>query len=210
MSALDDVVARMAEATSSFLQPDYLREGFAAVPTLALEALLHERRHNVCVEGWETYGVVHVDKTEDTPTTEKIEEPVEWPSAEISGGVLSITIQAYGDDPRGAFVKVVGPDTLSVAACFTRTANAVRSLLGAIWSGDPAVICFEAGDVRALRPVMDSLIEQHTLITVIDELVGTAHMGPFIDALVGLVGWPDLVTAVVTCKPRTPIDPEPF
>lgn len=131
MSALDNVIERMSDATSGFLQPSYLKEGFAAVPDDVLVDLFRERHMHI--DGWETFGVAHVTTPQSDPVSRPIKGGVEWPDAECHGGIFCIVVQAHGDDPAGAFVKVVGPDRAAVEACFTRTVTAVRSLLGEVW-----------------------------------------------------------------------------
>lgn len=138
-SALNEVVLRMTDATSGFLQPSYLKEGFEAVPDDVLAALLEERRaaaiaRLIHVQGWETFGAVHLTRTDlGPPTSRRITEGVEWPNAELHRSIFSVTVQVHGDDPSGAFVKVAGIDTLAVEACFDRTCTAVLSLLREVW-----------------------------------------------------------------------------
>jgi hypothetical protein len=108
---MSEVVLRMTDATSGFLQPSYLKEGFAAVSDAALATLLAER-------------------------------------------------------------LAARPGSLS--------------------------------DAADMRTHLTALIEQHGLVHLVDELTGAARLDAVIDALVALIGWGELVTAVVTCKPRAP------
>lgn len=139
MTALDDVVARMTEATSGFLQPPYLQEGFDAVPNGLLAALLAERHaanpaRRVHLNGWEMFGIVHLTKSNLEPATSRpIRGGVEWPEAEVHEGIFRISVTAHGDDPSGAYLHVHGTDAFAVEICFARLCTAVRSLLGEVW-----------------------------------------------------------------------------
>lgn len=88
------------------------------------------------MRGWEIF-----DSVSDRPS-QAVRRPLggdlDWPEAELAGGLAFLEIQIHGDDPAGAFVRAVGPEEAAVEAAFERACAAVRSGLAArIFRGDP-------------------------------------------------------------------------
>lgn len=58
-----------------------------------------------------------------------------WPEEEVYGGVSYVDITTYGDCPRGAFIKVCGPDRQAVEDAWHRARTAWIAVRDAIWDG---------------------------------------------------------------------------
>lgn len=88
-------------------------------------------------KAFETFDSVAPD-TEPDPTTRRLKNDdgkYDWPDHEVTNGVAGIEIRTWGDDPSGAWVRVVGPDRDAVTAAFHRARQLVldgnmKSLFG--------------------------------------------------------------------------------
>jgi hypothetical protein len=74
-------------------------------------------------EGWEVFGVLPRPEAWSEPTSRRMGTPIEWPEAEVTGGInhVKVELSAYGDDGGSSvFVHVWGTDRERVEAAWKR------------------------------------------------------------------------------------------
>ncbi len=125
-----------------FCKPSHRQRAFESRRIAnAVDRALEAKRSSSgsAMRGWEAFGVAPVElgyRDEKGPTVRRLgtdtvrvtltpqqeRELEDWPEAELHGGVAHISISAWGDDIRGAYVKVAGPDRDAVEAAWHRVA----------------------------------------------------------------------------------------
>jgi hypothetical protein len=86
------------------------------------------------MDGWQAFGAAGDDISDDKePVLHRLGGTEHWPEPELHNGIAAISLSIYGDDPRGAFVSVTGPDRGRVLATYEAVVSAIRSGVAAGW-----------------------------------------------------------------------------
>lgn len=81
---------------------------------------------------WEVAGAIGSTRF-PVPTLSSLDNSdgrYDWPPAEVHAGVAAFVINLHGDDPGGAWIRVVGPDRDAVVAAWVRAKTAIKGGAG--------------------------------------------------------------------------------